>query len=174
MRHILILFFALLGGACSLKNIQQYEGAARPSSEISVVSALGIYHDRNLTLQVQEIDGESVNTTKAASFQLLPGTYRIRIFARANADVGTNNMGQLAYRDDRAVLEVVLEAKPGHTYIPNAVMREGKIGVYFDDVGQNFPRECLPMYREVNTSSNPGFAAYAGGLQCQLPGWVRR
>jgi hypothetical protein len=68
---------------------------------------------------------------------------------------------------DRAFPVARLEAKAGHTYIPNAVVDGNRIALYFEDKGQDFPQECLPLYRAVNEpGGNPGLAVYKTEKKC--------
>jgi hypothetical protein len=168
MRYIasFVGFLILLGG-CALQNPQLYEGPARAPHEQSVISSLGLYEERRLHLQVATIDGKPVDMARSASFHVLPGTYRIEVLAKT--DFATE-AGAQGYKSSwkEAKLEVTLTAVAGHTYVPNAVLRGDRIRVIFDDMGANYPQECLPLYRVVNKSSNPGHKLYSDGKACKI------
>ncbi len=51
-----------------------------------------------------------------------------------------------------------LEAKAGHTYVPNATISGDLITVYFEDKG---------LYVAVEESPNPGHAVYRTDKKCE-------
>ena len=89
---------------------------------------------------------------------MLPGSYEIKITAVKDFTVSSFKRADPVSR---------LDAKPGHTYIPNAVIAGDLITIYFEDKGPDFPRECLPLYIFVNESGgNPGLALYKSAKKC--------
>jgi hypothetical protein len=156
----LVLLSAIVAG-CSLQNVKLYDGPDRPASEQVTVSAIGLYPDRQLSLMVVEIDGKSIASGRAASFLLLPGTYQVKVQATKDFKAGGS---VVTYKRAEPVSR--LEARAGHTYVPNARLAGDVVSIYFDDKGPDFPPECLPLYVEVNRSVNPGHALYRTAKTC--------
>lgn len=162
----LLAIVAIVGvlTGCSLQNIKVYQGPDRPQSEQIVLSSVGLYLERRLSLTVLEIDGKDVSTGKAASYLLLPGSHEIKIHALKDFVPGFP-----ISTIKRASIMSRLEARAGHTYIPNAVVDGDRISVIFEDKGLDFPRECLPLYREANNPGGSGLLGlYATDKKCNL------
>src|SRR2546425_824729 len=114
---IVVAVTAAIAG-CALQHVKLYDGPDRAPSEHSALSSIANYPDRQLSLRVVEVDGKSITHGHAASYLLLPGSCAVKVLATKDARFGA---GQMTYK--RADPVSRLEAKAGHTYIPNAVIR---------------------------------------------------
>jgi hypothetical protein len=162
----LLAIIAIVGVlcGCSLQNIKIYEGPDRPPSEQITLSSVGLYPERRLSLRVLEIDGKEVSTGKAASYLLLPGSYQVKIDALKDFEPG---IAVITFK--KALVLSRLEARAGHTYIANAVIDGDRISVFFEDKGLDFPLECLPLYRQVNSPNRSvGLGLYSTDKKCNL------
>jgi hypothetical protein len=168
MRLLVVAIAAVLLTACSLQNAKLYDGPDRSPSEVGVISSLGLYGERRLTLAVTAINGQAVDTTRTASFQVLPGSHEVTIHAMKDLNI---QLGAMAYTSNYKEANVVvrLNVHAGHSYIPNAVVANGRISVFFEDKGTNYPKECLPLYKFINGANAPlGSGLYSTGERCGL------
>ena len=165
MRQLFIVLIVTISvSGCALQNVQLYKGDPLPDSEQATISAVGIYHERDLSLQITEVDGASVSTNRSASFLVLPGKHEVKVHAQKDLFVSSS---RISYKE--ADIKTMVSVKKGHTYIPDAITDGKRIRVYFDDKGIGFPRECLPLYIAINNSTNPGAMLYATDKKCELP-----
>ena len=160
----MVVALAGLAAGCSLQHVKLYEGPDRPASEQITLSSVGLYPERQLSLMVMEVDGKSIANGRAASYRLLPGTYQVKIQARRDFKTGGPGLS-VTFKQAEPVTR--LEAKAGHTYVPNATISGDLISIYFEDKGASFPEECLPLYVAVSASSNPGHAVYRTDRKCE-------
>jgi hypothetical protein len=121
-----------------------YEGDEKSSGQQAVLSSLGLYKDRHLSLTVTSINGISVNQTRTSEFLLLPGSYSVRVQALQDF-----RPSLFASTWNAAIMDVQLKAEAGHTYIPQAEIGDKWIRIFFEDLGENFPRECIPLRKVV-------------------------
>src|SRR5262245_23417285 len=141
MRLVVVALLSWLLAGCGLQNIKIYDGPDRPSSEHSTLSSLGVYREIRLALQVVAVNGVPVNTTTAASFYLLPGTHRVTVRARKDMKSESGSRG-FAVSFKEATLDAILEAKPGHTYIPAALIQDDTIRLLFRSEERRVGQEC--------------------------------
>ncbi len=165
-RLILIALFFILSG-CSLKNTNLYGSQALPQGNQSTLSAVGIYSNGNLGLQITAINGDPVDRLKTVSFLVPPGKYKISVHANKDLRVVRSGSG-IGVTKEEADVTVDLTMEAGHTYIPNALIKDNTIMVFFDDKGLNYPVACLPLYKAINNSSNPGHKLYRTDTKCEI------
>lgn len=161
---ILGIVLILLSG-CALKNTNLYGSENISEEDRAIISALGVYDNGNLGIQIMSINDAEVDILKTASFIVPAGTYKVMLHANKDlkVTVGPEGFGVSKIVADA---EVELTVEGGHTYIPNALYQDGSLLFYFDDMGTNFQQECLPLYVVVNTWSNPGFRFYRTEKKC--------
>lgn len=163
IKHLCLCFLLVLVSGCSIVNEQMYAGELKDDSEHAVLSALGLYPENRVSMQVRMINGEKVNIGRAASYLLLPGEYEVAVFLQANMKYSAGGMSW-----QEADLVGALNAEAGHTYIPDYFVKDEEIVLTFEDKGKNFPQECLPLYVSINKSKNPGHAFHKDGRECKL------
>ena len=172
-----LVFFILVSmlSACALKNTNLYGSENIKIADQAVLSAIGVYNNGFLGIQITSINGEPVDMLKTASFMVPSGTYKIKL--HANKDLGITRVTDLSSTGPYTRLgstkqvfddEISISVQGGHTYIPNAHFQGNKIQFIFDDKGKGFPWECLPLYKVVNNSSNPGFIIYRTDNKCVI------
>jgi len=166
MNKILLIVLVSLLHGCALKNTNLYGSKNMTLANQAIISALGVHDHGNLGLQITAINGEAVDMLKTASFIVPAGKYKIKVHANKDLTITTGSSG-LGTTKKVADGEINVTVKGGHTYIPNAVIKGNKILFIFDDMGENFQKECLPLYVVVNTSSNPGFKVYETDKKCE-------
>jgi hypothetical protein len=145
---MLSIALAFLLAGCAVQNVKLNNGPEKSASELGTISSLGLYPEIKLSLMVTEINGQTVNTTRTASFLVVPGTYRLKIHAMNNLSVGSSPTGQgIGVSYNTADKEITLEVKANHTYIPSSFINKDVFNFTFDDKGENFPQACLPLYQ---------------------------
>jgi len=170
MRKLVAAGVALLCSGCSLSSAKTFDGPDMPRAQVGVLSSLGLYKDRGVTLMVQRIDNKTMDMTRTVEFLLLPGSHLVHLYSKASCR--PEDGPGCAYR--YAKVDLQLQAEAGHTYIPSAQVRGTRIWVYFVDEGLDFPRDCLPLQRWVNGDlgglGTMGLAGiYSSGGKCALP-----
>lgn len=165
-RWVMLASLVAVMAGCSLKNPQLFDSARLPPDQQVVVSALGDYPERELSLYIYAINGKPVNGLRSPSFHLPPGEHTLSVQAVAEMRVGSE-MGALTSSMKVAKVDAVLTAVAGHSYVPNAVSRGNRIAVRFDDLGTLYPQECLPFYRVA--ARRPILAMYRHKKVCNLP-----
>ena len=158
-----IMVFGVTG--CTLKNPAMLGSARLPAEQQVVISGQGIYPERELALNVFTIDGTSVNGLRTPSYHLPPGQHTFSVQATSELRAGSE-MGMLTSSMKVARLEVTIDTVAGHTYVPNARTRDGRIAIWFDDMGPAYPQECLPFYRIA--AIRPILAMYRHKKTCSL------
>jgi len=160
MRLVLLAFVIVVCSACTVQNTQLYDGPPLPIESVATLSSVsGSHPSSNVFVAVKSVDGKVVPS--AASFYLLPGQHSIQ----ASIVVEDRASGPQKRKVGKA--EGVLDAQAGHTYLPAAVLRGDNYAVFgFEDMGVAYPQECLPMYRTINESNNPGHAIWKDGRKC--------
>lgn len=134
---IFIIVFYLIG--CSATNpVILYEGAPLARGDVAVISALGLYPDRKLSLTIKKIDGKAVSA--ATEIHLLPGTYNLNVFVWKDLAPGWPSTSWKELYVDK-----IIKVEKGHTYIPQAVIEGDNAQVIFLDKGLGYPEECNPF-----------------------------
>jgi len=127
----------LLSG-CAIKPLVFYPGEPLPRENVAVVSIVGLYPDRKLSLTIKNIDGKPIPAT--SEVHLLPGSYNFNIYVWHDFKPGwTTSSWKSVYVDTK------LEVKLGHTYIPEATLDGDNVTIYFVDKGLKYPEECNPV-----------------------------
>ena len=168
MRIFALILLLVALTACAIKNTHLYGSESLSPNDQAVVSAVGVYNEERLGIQITSINGKPVDRSRTASFLLPPGTYEISLHANKNMQVTSGIGGGLGIKLEEADGEATITAQRGHTYIPNANVSGKQIQFFFEDKGLNYPTECLPVYKAVNTSSNPGLKLHATGKKCEI------
>lgn len=165
-----VIFFSLplALASCSLKNTHMFGSEQAAAGTQAVISSVGIYNGGNLGIQVTSINGNPVDMMKTASFMVPAGTYQVSLHANKDLRITSGYAGGLGVRKEVADGDVSLNVQAGHTYIPNALVRDNRIQFFFEDKGENYPTECLPLYVAVNNSSNPGHKLYRTEKRCEI------
>lgn len=149
MKSPYIFLFALFLSACGTTTVKFYEGKELPPGEQSVLSSMGLYPERKLALRVTAINGNPIEPSYEILLQ--PGAYTISVLVDHDANI---SYMPLTYSVKRTNIQVPLTAIAGHTYIPNGTIENGTPKLFFDDAGLDFNRECMPLRRYTNQSSN--------------------
>ena len=139
VKFLSVLVFSLALLSCSTTSqLILYKGEPVARENVAVVSALGLYADRKLSLTVKKIDGKPV--TAATEMHLLPGTYTFNIHVWHDLKPGwpVTSWKEL-YVDKTVTLE------KGHTYVPQAILEKEGAQVTLEDKGLNYPEECNPF-----------------------------
>jgi len=148
-----IIILGLTGCATTL-NLHTDKTQLRDN--ISVLSPVGIYHDRATftSILLTSIDGVSVGEF-VREVTLDAGKYMIKYQASNNSRIcnGTNGGLAVCFNQTIGEMEVILRA--GHTYIPNVIFNEKTVDVFMVDKGINFPQRCLPRNMEISGEKNP-------------------
>lgn len=153
---------------CSLSSAKTYDGPDLERSDVAILSSVGFYKERKLSLVVWKIDGKSQDNSRTAEFLLLPGAHQVLVDARNDLICGASGPG-LGCSWKEATIEVNLIAEKGHSYIPNAHIEDGLVRIFFVDAGLDFPRDCLPLVRSVNGEYGPAglTSLYSTGGTCK-------
>ncbi|NQD36367.1 hypothetical protein HPT27_04960 [Permianibacter sp. IMCC34836] len=159
MRHILLVLVITLMCGCAPAAFKMYSGSDLPRTDFAVISALGLYPESRMSLQIKEINGKPVNDTTAAEFHVLAGDYKILLKAFADFNPSATSS---TWKD--AFIEVSVSVENGHTYIPNFTRIDDKVSVHFDDKGVGFKKECLPLYQAYYKTNI--WAGKAPDIQC--------
>lgn len=152
---ICIISTYFLVGCAGLTTVKTYDGPEQTQDKVATLSSLGLYPERSLSVQVMEIDGKSVDTTRTSEFTLLPGphTLRVRVFKDLRWGVSIVNVSStsatalISTSFKEAFINITPEFLAGHTYIPNAVVIDSTASASLDDAGTNFKQECMPLRR---------------------------
>lgn len=168
MRIAIFFALALMCSACSLSSVKTYQGKELSRADVAIVSPVGRYPERELMLWVGKIDGETYNLSRAAELQLLSGTHLVNVYVQNQLHCGATLVG-LGCRWRDAHVQVTLRAEKGHSYIPDAQVMGNTVRVFFNDVGMNFPHDCMPMMKMVNgEAGSRGLAGiYSDGGKCE-------
>ena len=141
------VLFPLIVSSCSIVPAKMYSDPIHERSKDAVISSLGLYPERKLSLTVVSINGKAVNTTRTAEFLLNPDIYKVTIRVLNDLHAGYPNVSW-----KEVTLEAEVNALAGHTYIPNAEISGESVSLKFDDMGMNYPQSCLPLYQFVSPS----------------------
>lgn len=133
-----LMFAVFLVGCSATAPTILYKGEPMARENVAVVSALGLYADRKLSLTVKKVDGKPV--VAATEMHLLPGTYTFNIHVWHDLKPGwMTTSWKEVYLDKTVTLE------KGHTYIPQAILEKDGAQVMLEDKGLNYPVECNPF-----------------------------
>lgn len=157
-----VLLFVFMVSACAVKPYKFYEGEILDSSKHAIISALAERKGIIMSGQITEINGKAVNITNASSHLVLPGTYDLTI--RVTADMVASGT-HVSWKE--ASLTVSAEVVAGHTYIPRILRKGEEVSVIIEDAGVDFPEECLPLFKQIERSSNPGSAIHRHKKKCE-------
>lgn len=133
-------FIAALLSGCALQAVQMYDGNAKTSSEQAVLASQGLYVEKRLALTVVAINGKEVPKNRTADYLLLPGTHVVTLDAYHDQKVEG-----LLLTWKRAMIDVKLNAKAGHSYMPQAEIQGDTFEPSFLDLGTSFQRGCMPL-----------------------------
>lgn len=146
--YIYFFFVLLLSSCVSIESVKLYDGPVNAREKDSILSSVGFYPERNLSIAVTAINGVAVNTTKTAEFQITPNAYKVKLRIYPNIKVINPKVTSEALEQ-----EIELIAEENHTYIPNAdITPDGTVKFKFDDAGKNYPQACLPLYKFASPS----------------------
>lgn len=136
----IFLLSSLLLSGCAIRSEKLYDGVERSKSDHAVLSSQGLYPDRQLALSITAINGKPVSIDNTAEFLILPGKYRITL--KAHKDQKFNGV---IFSWKEAIIDADFNAVAGHSYMPQANITSDKIRAYLLDLGESFPRGCMPM-----------------------------
>jgi hypothetical protein len=128
----------LILSACQAKPKYLYEGQQRPRKEAAIVSVIGLYPERKLSLTVKRIDGQGVS--RASEVHLNPGSHKFEIHLLHDA---VKTESGTTIKTLEATIDHIVEV--GHTYIPQATINGNRASVFFLDKGENYPEKCNPL-----------------------------
>ncbi len=112
-----------------------YQGNPKPPEELGKISTMG--YQRNAGVVIKKVNGKAWDN--GYFFYLLPGAHTLELKVNTAPSAGA---GGIAWRE--ATLTISSNIEPGHTYIPEVDVVDGKIRARMQDGGIGFPDACMP------------------------------